>query len=77
MAASYDESSQKRNWLFSREELSNLRNQGQLDDGDLYQALPLPDWRLLSAFFRDRTYSASQAPRTPKPVCEPSMLSTY
>ena len=54
MAANYWESTQKRFWQFSREELSEMRQALENEDQALVQQYPLPDRRLLSIFFNQQ-----------------------
>ena len=57
MAANYWASTQRRHWQFSRETLAEIRQKLEDDDRALVQQYPLPDRRLLSHFFRERTQS--------------------
>ena len=59
MAANYWASTQRRHWQFSRETLAEIRQKLEDDDRALVQQYPLPDRRLLSQFFNQRTYSHS------------------
>lgn len=59
MAANYWASTQRRHWQFSRETLADIRQKLEDDDRALVQQYPLPDRRLLSQFFSQRTYSHS------------------
>ncbi|KAI9732387.1 MAG: RNA polymerase II holoenzyme cyclin-like subunit [Cirrosporium novae-zelandiae] len=54
MAANYWSSTQRRFWLFSKEELQDIREKLENDDKGLVQQYPLPDRRLLSIFFREQ-----------------------
>lgn len=54
MAANYWASTQFRYWQFSREDLSDIRQQLEEEDRNLVQQYPLPDRRLLSIFFNQR-----------------------
>ncbi|MCJ1451477.1 RNA polymerase II holoenzyme cyclin-like subunit [Mycoblastus sanguinarius] len=54
MAANYWASTQRRHWQFSRETLTNIRQQLEDDDRNLVQQYPLPDRRLLSLFFNQQ-----------------------
>ena len=55
MAANYWASTQRRYWIFTREQLVSMR--AKLDtDPVLTAQYPLPDRRLLSLYFRDRTF---------------------
>ena len=55
MAANYWVSTQRRHWQFSRETLAERRQKLEDDDRPLVQQYPLPDRRLLSQFFNQRT----------------------
>ena len=55
MAANYWASTQRRHWQFSRETLSEIRQQLEDEERALVQQYPLPDRRLLSIFFNQRT----------------------
>lgn len=54
MAASFWESTQRRYWMFSKEELAQMREQLEEDDQSLGQMFPLPQWRHLSIYFNQR-----------------------
>ena len=55
MAANYWASTQRRHWQFSRETLAEIRQKLEDDDRTLVQQFPLPDRRLLSHYFNQRT----------------------
>ena len=55
MAANYWASTQRRHWQFSRDTLAEIRQKLEDDDRALVQQYPLPDRRLLSQFFSQRT----------------------
>ena len=57
MAANYWASTQRRHWHFSRETLAEIRQKLEEDDRALVQQYPLPDRRLLSNFYYQRTCS--------------------
>ena len=57
MAANYWTSSQRRCWQFSRQALSDIREQLESGEQNLIQQYPLPDRRLLSLFFNQRMLS--------------------
>ena len=57
MAANYWASTQRRHWQFSRETLTEIREQLENEDRVLVQQYPLPDRRLLSKFFNERMFS--------------------
>jgi cyclin C len=54
MAANFWASTQRRHWLFSREQLAEMRR--VLDDNDkaAVQQFPLPDLRLFSIYINQR-----------------------
>ncbi|KAH8677521.1 cyclin domain-containing protein [Xylariales sp. PMI_506] len=54
MAASFWESTQRRYWLFSKEELEQIRGQINDEDQPLVQMFPLPEWRHLSIYFNQQ-----------------------
>ena len=56
MAANYWASTQRRHWQFSRESLSEVRQQLEDEEKTIVQQYPLPDRRLLSIFFNQRKH---------------------
>ena len=56
MAANYWASTQRRHWQFSRENLTEIRQQLEDEDRSLVQQYPLPDRRLLSKFLNERMF---------------------
>jgi cyclin C len=54
MAANYWESTQRRNWQFTREQLEDLRKKLEEEDQNLVQMYPLPAVRHLSIYFNQR-----------------------
>ncbi|KAL6719325.1 RNA polymerase II holoenzyme cyclin-like subunit [Lecanora helva] len=54
MAANYWASTQRCHWHFSRETLTEIRQQLESEDSSLVQQYPLPDRRLLSKFFNEQ-----------------------
>jgi cyclin C len=54
MAANYWESSQRRYWQFTREELEELRRKLEDEDPNLVQGYPLPQLRHLSIYVNQR-----------------------
>ena len=56
MAANYWASTQRRHWQFSRESLSEVRQQLEDEEKTIVQQYPLPDRRLLSIFFNQREH---------------------
>lgn len=54
MAANYWESTQRRYWQFTREQLEGLRKKLEDDDQTLVQMYPLPQLRHLSIYFNQR-----------------------
>ena len=54
MAANYWTSTQRRYWQFSKQELGEIRSKVE-EDRALVQQYPLPERRLLSIYFKDRT----------------------
>ncbi|KAI6350667.1 RNA polymerase II holoenzyme cyclin-like subunit [Pyricularia grisea] len=51
MAANFWESTQRRNWLFTKEELAARRQQLENEDPSLVTMYPLPEWRHLYNYF--------------------------
>ncbi|QSZ36253.1 hypothetical protein DSL72_007379 [Monilinia vaccinii-corymbosi] len=54
MAANYWESSQRKHWQFTREQLEDLRSKLEDEDQALVQAYPLPQLRYLSIYFNQQ-----------------------
>ena len=54
MAANFWTSSQRKRWLFNRQELAEIRRQLEDEDRQLIQQFPLPERRLLSLYFSHR-----------------------
>jgi cyclin C len=54
MAANYWESTQRRNWQFTRQQLEELRKNLEDEDPNLVQMYPLPQVRHLSIYFNQR-----------------------
>lgn len=54
MAANYWESTQRKHWQFTKQELARLRQKLEDEDRNLVQAYPLPQVRHLSIFFNQR-----------------------
>ncbi|ORY64223.1 cyclin-C [Pseudomassariella vexata] len=54
MAASFWESTQRRFWIFSKEQLAELREKLEDDEHNLVQMFPLPEWRHLSIYFNQQ-----------------------
>ncbi|KAI0137163.1 cyclin-C [Xylariales sp. AK1849] len=54
MAASFWESTQRRFWLFSKDELEQIRDKLKEDDQKLVQMFPLPEWRHMSIYFNQQ-----------------------
>lgn len=59
MAANYWESTQRRHWQFSKDELSQLREKLEESEQSLVQMFPLPQLRHLSIYFNQREDSLS------------------
>lgn len=60
MAANYWASTQRRHWLFSRERLAEIRENLKEKDKVGHTQFPLPDLRLLSIYFNQRTVTTVQ-----------------
>lgn len=54
MAANYWESTQRRHWKFTKQELAELRRKLEDEDPNLVQAYPLPQLRHLSIYFNQQ-----------------------
>ncbi len=59
MAANYWASTQRRHWQFTKDQLSDIREKLEDDDRGFVQQYPLPNRRLLSIFFNQRTLLVS------------------
>lgn len=57
MASNYWESTQRRFWTFTKQQLATERKKLEESDKNLVNAYPLPDRRLLSIYFSHRMYS--------------------
>lgn len=55
MAANYWESTQRRHWQFSRASLSDVRQELEDEEPALVERYSLPERRLLSIFYNQRT----------------------
>ena len=55
MAANYWESTQRRHWQFTRASLGDIRRKLEDEDPSLVQRYALPERRLLSIFYNQRT----------------------
>lgn len=55
MAANYWCSSQRLHWQFSRTKLAETRRALEAQDQRITAAYPLPNYRMLSIFFNQRT----------------------
>lgn len=54
MAANYWESTQRRSWQFSKDELAQMREKLEESEQSLVQLFPLPQRRHLSIYFNQR-----------------------
>jgi cyclin-C len=54
MAANYWDSTQRRHWQFTRDQLSSMRQQLDDEEATLVQTYPLPALRHLSNYFNQR-----------------------
>jgi len=57
MAANYWESTQRRFWQFSKQELAELREKLEVEEETLVKAFPLPILRHLSMYFNQREHN--------------------
>jgi cyclin C len=60
MAANYWASTQRKNWLFTRERLAEIRENFKEKDKASHTQFPLPDQRLLNIYFNQRKIGASR-----------------
>ena len=70
MAANYWESTQRRYWQFSKEELAQMREKLQNEEHNLMQLFPLPQWRHLNIYINQRK-SSHPIPSQPARVIAP------
>jgi cyclin-C len=56
MAANYWESTQRRFWQFSKQELADLREKLEVEEENLVKTFPLPQLRHLSIYFNQREH---------------------
>lgn len=54
MASNYWESTQRKHWQFTKDELANVRQRLEDDDPGLVQMFPLPQLRHLNIYFNQR-----------------------
>lgn len=59
MSANYWESTQRRHWLFTKEQLASLRQNIEDHNAELVRLFPLPQPRHLYIFFNQRLSSGS------------------
>lgn len=57
MAANYWESTQRKNWQFSKEQLASMRQKLEDEDPGLVQSFGLPQLPHLNIFFNQRKHS--------------------
>lgn len=65
MAANYWESTQKKHWQYTRQELEDLRTKLEDEDQNLVQIYPLPQVRHLSIFINQRKFASINTNETP------------
>lgn len=56
MAANYWASTQRRHWLFTRENLAEVRDKQREKDMVAHTQFPLPDQRMLNIYFSQREF---------------------
>ena len=56
MSANYWESTQRRHWLFTKEQLASMRKKLEDDNTDLVRMYPLPQTRHLAIYFNQREW---------------------
>lgn len=69
MAANYWESTQRKHWQFTRQQLEDFRTKLEDEDRNLVQMYPLPQLRHLSIYFNQR-----KSPRVPGQIFEVIVL---
>lgn len=76
MSASYWDSTQRRHWLFSKDQLASMRQKLEDDNADLVRMFPLPQTRHLAIYFNQRGPSLSLFPflSTSFPQLSPPVL---
>jgi cyclin C len=62
MSANYWESTQRRHWLFTKDQLASMRQKLEEDNADLVRMFPLPQPRHLAIFFNQRAYHGPKSP---------------
>lgn len=67
MAADYWNSTQRRYWQFTKDELAQMRQKLEDEEQNLVQTYPLASWRHLNIFFNQRKC----------PPARPSLLSWW
>lgn len=58
MAANYWESTQRKHWQFTKDDLAGMRQRLDEEDPALVQMFPLPQLRHLNIYFNQRTPSS-------------------
>jgi cyclin C len=58
MSANYWESTQRRHWLFTKEELASMRQKLEEENADLVRMFPLPQPRHMAIYFNQRESQA-------------------
>ncbi|KAL6413967.1 RNA polymerase II holoenzyme cyclin-like subunit [Ilyonectria robusta] len=66
MSANYWESTQRRYWQFTKEQLASMRQKLEEDNADLVRMFPLPQQRHLNIYFNQRE------PLSPRGTASPS-----
>jgi cyclin C len=66
MSANFWNSTQRRFWLFTKDELAAVRNKLEADNNEIVQMFPLPQARHLFIYFNQRW------PSFPPPLCLPT-----
>lgn len=56
MSANYWESTQRKHWLFTKEQLGSMRQKLEDDNAELVRMFPLPQPRHLAIYFNQRAY---------------------
>lgn len=56
MAADYWNSTQRKYWNFTKDELATMRQRLEDEDPALVQMFQLPEWRHLNIYFNQRAY---------------------
>ncbi|KAH6605019.1 rna polymerase ii holoenzyme cyclin-like subunit [Trichoderma cornu-damae] len=68
MSANYWESTQRRHWLFTKDELASMRQKLEDDNAELVRMFPLPQPRHMAIYFNQRKSLRIASQQPPPPV---------